>query len=332
MPRPVSLDAPAAACLEALRSGISRKVLIALGAGLNLQQTIRALKMLAELDLAVIDDRHTWHITRRGKTADISIAPGVRRRGRKSMTTPTPGASAARLLELLDQPRRGAELTKLLGVTRQRVHQLVVALSALGLVRFADPAHPTFVIARNDDPSPLLRPDQERVLSAFPETEATTLSKIALVLNTSAAKFAGIVESLLEAGLIENAGKATYGDLYRLTVAGSENWQRSTTVRRADLPPLPFRSDRVRAVLSYFECQGPIRTRDVGVALGISPTSINALVQHLRRKNMIGTQTNAHHVLHELTPEGRKTLVSLRMQGGMAPRHDIEAVALSNAA
>jgi DNA-binding MarR family transcriptional regulator len=332
MPIPVSLDAPEAACLEALRSGISRKVLIALRAGLNLLQTIRALKMLAALELAVIDDRRTWHITRRGKTANISIAPAVRRRGRKSMTTPTPGASAARLLELLDRPRRGAELAKLLGVTRQRVHQLVFALSALGLIRFADAAYPTFVIAHKDDPSTLLRPDQERVLSAFPEIEATTLSKIALVLQTSAAKLAAIAEYLLEAGLIERTGVATYGDLYRLTATGSGNWQRSATMRHADLPPLPFRSDRVRAVLSYFECQGPIRTRDVGAALGISQTSINALVQYLKRKNMVRTHTNAHHAPHELTPEGREMLVSMQMQGGTAPRRDIEAVVLSNAA
>src|SRR4029077_5198082 len=99
-------------------------------AGLNLRQTIRTLGTLASLGIATIDDCHMWHLTRRGKTADISIAPAVRTRGRKPVTAPAPGPAAERLLTLLDRPRRGAELTKLLGVTRQRVHQLAVALSA----------------------------------------------------------------------------------------------------------------------------------------------------------------------------------------------------------
>jgi hypothetical protein len=69
----------------------------------------------------------------------------------------------------------------LLGVTRQRVHQVVVALAARGLVRLGDPNFPTFVIALKDDSSILLQQKQERVLSAFPEAAATTLSKITLV-------------------------------------------------------------------------------------------------------------------------------------------------------
>src|SRR5208283_2008671 len=126
-----------------------------------------------------------------------------------------------------------------------------VALSALGRIRSADPNYPTFVIARMDDPLTLLRPEQERVLSAFPGTEATTLSKIAVVTNMYGGKAARIAESLREAGLIEKTGRATYGDLYRLTAAGSTHWQRSAAARHADMPPPPFRSDRVRDVLSH---------------------------------------------------------------------------------
>jgi DNA-binding IclR family transcriptional regulator len=307
-------------------------VLIALRAGLNLRQTIRALGTLASLDLAIINTRHTWHLTPRGKTADISIAPAVRTRGRKPMTTPTPGGSAARLLALLDRPRRGAELTTLLGVTRQRVHQLVVALSALGLVRSADPTYPTFVIALKDDPSTLLRADQERVLSAFPETEATTLSKLALVIRMPGRKLASIAAALLEAGLIEKTGMATYGYLYRLTAAGSVHWQRSATARHAGTPPLPFRSDRVRAVLSYLESQGPIRTRDVGVGLEIPQTSVNALMQYLKRKNVVCTQTDARHAPYELTPDGRKMLAAMQCQAGTPPQRAIGTVELSKAA
>jgi hypothetical protein len=112
-------------------------------------------------------------------------------------------------------------------------------------------------------------PDQERVLSALPEAVGTTLSKIAAAaVNMPSGKAAGIAESLLETGLIEKAGMATYGNVYRLTAAGAEHWQRSPTVNQADLPPLPFWSDRVRAVLPCLETQGPIRTRDVGLGWG----------------------------------------------------------------
>jgi len=164
------------------------------------------------------------------------------------------------------------------------------------------------------------------VLSAFPENEATTLSKVTFVVQMAAGNVATIAESLREAGLIEKTGMATYGDLYRLTAAGAAHWQRSTTARRADIPPLPFRSDRVRTVLSYLESHGPIRTRDVGLGLGISQTSINALMQYLKRKNAVRTQTDARHAPYALTPDGREMLAAMRSsrqcQAGMPPRRD----------
>jgi len=314
MPKPISLRASEAACLEALRSDTERKVLIALRAGLNLPQTKTAIETLASLGLATINGNYTWHLTPRGKTAGILIAPAVRTRGRPPVTEVVPGTSAARLLALLDRPRRGAELPTLLGVTRQRVHQLAVALSALGLIRSADANCPTFVIALKDDPSCLLRQEQERVLSAFPETKATTLSKIALVTNMYGGKIAGIAESLRKAGLIEKTGAATHGDLYQLTPAGSAHWQRSATARRADIPPPPFRSDRVRAVLSYLESHGPTRTRDIGYRLAIPQTSINALMQYLKRKNAVRTQTDPRHAPYELTPDGLDMLAAMQRQ------------------
>ena len=310
---PVPLTAPEAACLEALRSGTERKELIALQAGLNLRQTTRALGRLASLGLAAINDRRTWNLTPRGKKVDIAIVTAMRTRGRKPTTKLVPGASAGRLLALLDQrPRRGAELAALLGVTRQRVHQLVVSLFASGLVRSADPASPAFAIALKNDPTVLLRRDQERVLSAFAGTEATTPSKIGAVVHMVIGKVTIIAQSLRDQGLIERVGLTAYGDLYRLTVAGSAHWQRSAIARRADAPPLPFRSDRVRAVLSCLQNEGPIRTRDVGLGLGIPQPSINALMQYHKRKNAVHTQTDARHAPYELTPNGREMLAAMR--------------------
>jgi DNA-binding IclR family transcriptional regulator len=310
MQNSISLSASEAVCLEALRLGTDRKVLIALRAGLDLKQTKKALGRLASLDLAITHGYRTWHLTPRGKAVDISIAPERRGRGRPPSTREAYGPSAARLLALLDHPRRGAELSTLLGVTRQRIHQLVVVLSVRGAIRSADPDYPTFVVALKDDPSTLLRQEQENVLSAFPETEATTLSKIMLVTQRHAAKVARIAETLREAGLIEKTGTATYGDLYRLSAAGSAHWQRSATARRADLPPLPFRSDRVFGVLSYLASRGPTRTRDIGLALGISQTSINALMQYLKRKEAVRVQSDARFAPHELTSEGRELLAA----------------------
>ncbi len=311
MPKPISLKAPEAACLEALRAGAKRKALIALRARLNLPQTERALGTLASLDLAAVNGNRTWHLTPRGKTARASIAPAVRRRGRPHGLQLVPGTTAMRLLALLDRPRRGPQLTALLGVTRQRVHQLVVALSARGLIRSADPNHPTFVIALKDDPSTLLRPDQERVLSTFPETQATTLSKITHATNMSAARTAAIAASLRDAGLIAKTGTATFGDLYRLTALGSTHWQRSATARHADIPPPPFRSDRVRDVLSHLKSQGPKRTCDVGLHLGIPQQSINALMQYLKRKNAVRTASDLRRAPYELTPDGHDMLEAM---------------------
>jgi DNA-binding IclR family transcriptional regulator len=316
MPKPISLRASEAACLDALRSGTERQALIAMRAGLNLPRTKAALRTLASLKLAIIDRDHTWHVTRQGMAARILIAPTVRTRGRPPETALVPGTSAARLMALLDRPRRGAELVELLGVTRQRVHQLVVALSARGLIRSADPNYPTFVIALKDDPSTLLLQEQERVLSAFPEAHATTLSKIALVTPMYRGKVDTIAESLVKTGLIEKTGIATYGDLYQLTAAGLAHWQRSPTARHADIPPPPFRSDRVREVLLHLESQGPTRTRDVGYRLEIPQPSINALMQYLKRKNAVRTQTDLRRAPYELTPDGLEMLSAMKRQAG----------------
>lgn len=183
MPKPIPMSASEAASLEALRAGPQRKVQVALRAGLNVPQINKAIGALASMGLAEANGPRTWHLTPAGKRAEAVIAAPVRRRGPPPAKGAMPGPSAERLLALLDRPRHGAELPALLGVTRQRVHQLVVALYALGWVRLADPSFASFAIALKDDPSILLGPEQVRVLSALPETEATTLSKVALVVG-----------------------------------------------------------------------------------------------------------------------------------------------------
>jgi DNA-binding MarR family transcriptional regulator len=219
------------------------------------------------------------------------------------------------MLALLARPRHGAELPALLGVTRQRVHQLIGELSALDLVRCAGPDLPSFVLAHKNDPSTLLRPDQERVLSALPDGRATTtLSRIAVVTNASLAWAAAVLEALSKAGLVETAKTTTSGDSYRLTADGAAHWQRSPTRRRAGIsgPPLPFRSDRIRDVLSLLGSQGPTRTRDISRVLGLSQTSMNALMQYLKRKRAVRNQTDVRNAPYELTPEGREMMAAMQ--------------------
>ncbi len=315
MLKPVSLTPDEAACLEALRAGADRKIAVALQVSLNLGQTQRALEKLAALGLAAPSGRRgAWHPTRRGKVVDMAIAivPAARRRGRKPMEKLVPGPSAARLLALLQRPRRGAELPALLGVTRQRVHQLVAELSALGLIRSADPNFPALVIALRDDPSVLLRQAEDRALSAFPQTEATTLAKVAAAARMPAGRTAALADFLCRLNLIERMSAAASSDLYRLTAAGAAHWQRSATARRAEAPPPPFRSDRVHGVLSCLATQGPTRTRDVAIVLKAPQQSVNALMQYLKRKNAVRPQTDARHAPYILTPDGHDMLSAMK--------------------
>jgi hypothetical protein len=58
---------------------------------------------------------------------------------------------------------RATEIVKQLGVTHQRVRQLVIKLHAQGYVTFGDAENPFWIIRRTDDRTPLLSRDKERV-------------------------------------------------------------------------------------------------------------------------------------------------------------------------
>jgi len=194
---------------------------------------------------------------------------------------------------------------------------MIVALLERDFIRSADRQYPTSIIALKSDPSLLLRPEQERLLNRFPEFKATTLSRIVNLAHTPREKVATIADSLLNAGLIEKTGVATRGELYRLTAAGAGHWQRSASLIQADAPPpppLPFRSDRVRSVLSDLESHGPTRTCDIGLRLGVPQPSINALMQNLKRKGVVRNQTDARWAPCVLTTDGRQTLAAMLSQ------------------
>ncbi len=209
------------------------KTRVALGARLDLKQTDVTLRGLATAGLIKKRDRK-WFLAPRGEAAAVSVVPDTGgRRGRNRYSKVRPGTSSDRLLALLARPRRGAELAAELGVSLQRVHQLVVRLAALGLVRIGDPDRPLHIVARSADRSVLLGVLEETVLSAFPETAGTTVAKIAKASRRTSGEAASAIDLLIEHGLAEAAGPTSHGDLYRLTLAGRGHWQ---LARRGQLP------------------------------------------------------------------------------------------------
>src|SRR4051794_39038760 len=95
------------------------------------------------------------------------------RRGQSPAGSPPKIKSRAgddRVLDVLVHPLRGSELARRLNLSRQRIHQLVVKLMALGLLRVGDPNRVTLIVARHNDPSVLLSYFGERILSSLAET------------------------------------------------------------------------------------------------------------------------------------------------------------------
>jgi Mn-dependent DtxR family transcriptional regulator len=215
-----------------------------------------------------------------------------------------------RLPAILDRPMRGAELAARLGVTPQRIHQIVVRLLACDAVRIGDSAHILHIVARTDDPSVLLTRDDERVLSALPEA-ATTASAIASVTHMPVARVQDGLARLCELHLVNNAETRRGRALYRLSPAGNAHFQRRRGMQRAKPALLVVKSDRVRDVLSYLSGQGPARTRDVRDALGIALPSINALMQYLKRRGLVKKAADKLNAPYALTEAGRAALAEM---------------------
>jgi len=299
-----------ASCLEALRSRASVKSQVAVRAGLDLKRANAALRKLAEKGLAAAvlsspGGRTRWQPTPRGEWALISTEPDpVPRRGPKTRNAILPNTSAHRLLQLLDRPRCGADLAVELGVSRQRIHQNIIRLLALGLIRCADLAHPTRIVARIDDATPLLRFDEERVLSAMPDEDATTIKKVAKELGLATERVRNVIAVLIGQGLVDTSGRIGGASLLRMTPSGAAHAQRDRSSRRAEPPTLPVKSDRVRLVLNYLVATGPARTATIGQDLDIARSSMNALMQYLKRRGLVKKAGKAFFAPHEVTAEG----------------------------
>ena len=295
-----------AACLTALRNGKVAKLEIAILAKLDLKKTSAALGTLAQLGMVKQNQKKRWHTTRRGKVCRFKVISDRLRRN-----SGVPGAGGRRLLNLLDRPMRGNEIVERLGVSHQRVRQLVIKLHAQGYVTFGDEENPFWIIRRTDDRTPLLSRDEEHVLSTIPREYVTDVVKIRLAARMPENKVQKILEGLIVSRFVEEFEGLQGNRVYRLTDAGNSHPQRDLFARRAAEPRLPVESDRVRKVLSTISDSGALRIRDVTDALRIPHQSINALMQYLKRKHLVEKTASEFEAPYSLTDEGRAALAEM---------------------
>jgi DNA-binding IclR family transcriptional regulator len=295
-----------AACLIALRNGKVSKPEIAIHGKLDLIKTASALRALARFGLAKQDRVKRWTTTTSGKICRFKTVPNKLRRN-----TRLPGPGGRRLLKLLDQPMRGNEIAEKLGISHQRVRQLVIKLYAQGHVSFGDQEKPFWIIRRAADITPLLSRDEEHVLSIIPREHVTNVTKIRLAARMPKNKVRTILKRLVASRFVDESEGLCGGQVYRLSEAGKNHPQRDQSARRATIPRLPVESDRVRRVLSEIFDSGALRIRDVTNALSIPRESINALMQYLKRKGLVKKTGRDFNSPYSLTDEGRSTLVEM---------------------
>ena len=304
--RKLVLTESQAGCLMALRDGKQSNPAIAMRAKLDLKRTATGLIALAGMGLARRDKAKKWHATGRGKACRFETVPDRTRRD--SMV---PGPGARRLLQLLDRPIRGSEIGGRLGVSHQRVRQLLIKLHAQGLVSFGDPVSPFWMVMRVGDQTPLLSRDEERVLSAIPANYATSATKIRLAVAMPENKSQRILEDLKGGGFVDAFEGPQGNRLYRLTAAGLKHPQRDQFARQAKPLRPSVESDRVRKVLSAITDSGALRIRDVTEALGIPHRSINALMQYLKRKQLVRKTGQELTAPYCLTDDGQAALAEM---------------------
>ncbi len=223
-----------AACLTALRKGKVTKAEIAILAKLDLAKTAAALGALEQLGLVKQNRQKHWHVTRRGKVCRFKVIPDRLRRNSGVL-----GSSGQRLLNLLDRPMRGNQIAEKLGVSRQRVRQLIIKLHAQGYVTFGDEEKPFWIIRRTDDRTTLLSRAEEHVLSTIPREYMTNIVKIRLAARMPENKIRKILEGLIASRFAEEFEGLQGNRVYQLTDTGNNHPQRDLSARRADEPRLP---------------------------------------------------------------------------------------------
>ncbi len=209
---------------------------------------------------------------------------------------------------------RGGEIAEKLGITHQRVRQLVIKLHAQGRVKFGDPDTPFWIVIRASDDTPFLSRDEERVLSAIPQEYSTNATKIGLAARMPENKVHQPLKRLIVSRYVEAIEGLQGNRVYRITMAGLKHPQRDQSARRAQAPRLPVESDRVRKVLSAILDAGALRIRDVTNDLRVPHQSINALMQYLKRKHFVEKVGQEFNAPYSLTDEGRAVLAEMTVR------------------
>ena len=250
------------AALRAVRGGAVTKKDVALHAGLSLAEARSALLGLASKRLVrEPDDRRSsaaaWLLTGVGEAAKPIV--GGRYAGRREIVI-KPGSSSERFLQALDRPKRAADLVGELGLTKERVNQLVFRVLAAGRIKIADPRRPTRWVARLDDSTPLVTATAEVVLSAFAPGVPTTPGKLASAAGVKREAVGEALRELAEAGLVL-ASSNELGTSYLLAAAAHAHPQRRPRARSGTppTPPLPRGASRARVAWRRWPAPAPPR-------------------------------------------------------------------------
>jgi predicted transcriptional regulator len=206
---------------------------------------------------------------------------------------------------------KGNEIVEKLGVTHQRVRQLLIKLHAQGRVAFGDLENPFWIVMRASDKTPLLSPDEEHVLSAIPGYYATNVTKIRIVARMSEDDVQPMLNRLIIRRLVEAFEGLQGNREYRITATGLKHPQRRHPGRQAKAPRLPVESDRVRNVLSAILDAGALRIRDVTDIVRIPRESMNALMQYLKRKDLVEKIGDEFNAPYTLTDKGHSALAEM---------------------
>jgi len=312
----VTLPVTVARCLAAVRVGRGAKAQVAIDVGRDLLGAAEALRFLAKAGL--IERRPgcwDWQATPRGKACMISIIPDKPRGRQGGRGILRPDTAAARLFQILDRPMRGRALAAALGVTRQRVHQLVVREVATGRLRCGDPLSPLLIVAQAADQSLLLDSAEEHALSALAEGEVATVGRMASRARMPQARMLLLAEALRAKGLLDIDLDVRGQPAWRLTRAGATHVQRRTRRLVAPAPRSRVRSHRVWQVLGHLAEHGPLRTSDIADAVGVPFQSMNALIQQLKRRRMVRKAGDGRRSGHVITEFGHSVLTDLRRSG-----------------
>ena len=295
-------------CLIILRNGNCTMPGLAVQAKFAMNKVRVTLHKLTELGLVKQNDARLWAATARGRVCRFETIFDQPSRAPGSL-----GPGAQRLLALLDRPRHGRDMARKLGVSRQRVRQLILKLHAQGLVDFGDPINPSWILKRADDKSPLLAPNEERVLSVLPREHATDATRLTAAAKLPTDEVERIVGKLVADGLAEAFEGLRGRGVFRITAAGLEHPQYVPSMRRARPPRLPVQSDRILAVLQTVSDAGGLRIRDVKHLTKVPPQSVNALMQYLKRKQLVSKAGPEFDAPYSLTEQGRVVLVGMKL-------------------